>query len=159
MTRSTTKRKKIPQEKEFFNVATKTLANYNSSNNHNLPTHVDDKYDAMGKKMAFDLRSLSPDQLIFAEKLMSDVMYYAKLNKLNEDAVVSIKQSQGFNICQHQTNNNGQYFVNNSSSNTAITRTYANLETINNASTFQLHNTTEPQQFQGLNEFLNFNKQ
>lgn len=109
MTRSTTKRKKIPQEKEFFNVATKTLANYNSSNNHNLPTHVDDKYDAMGKKMAFDLRSLSPYQLIFAEKLMSDVMYYAKLNKLNEDAVVSIKQSQGFNICQHQTNNNGQY--------------------------------------------------
>lgn len=159
LTRSTTKRQKIPQEKEFFNIATKTLANYNSSNNHNLPTHIDDKFDAMGKKMAFDLRSLSPDQLIFAEKLMSDDIYYAKLNRLNEAAVVSIKQSHGFNTSQHQTTNNGQYFTNNSSSNTAITRTYANLEAINNTSTFQLHNTTEPQQFQGLNEFLNFNKQ
>lgn len=89
---TTRKRKKISQEKEFLNVATKTLLNYNSVNNHHLSTHADDKFDAMGKKIAFDLRSLSPDQLIFAEKLMSDVIYYGKLNKLNEDA---IKPSQG----------------------------------------------------------------
>lgn len=139
---TTRKRKKISQEKEFLNVATKTLLNYNSVNNHNLSTHVDDKFDAMGKKIAFDLRSLSPDQLIFAEKLMSDVIYYGKLNKLNEDAMVSIKPSQGFNISQYQTNNSRQYFTNSSNS------------------VFQLHNTTEtePQQFPGLTEYLNFNK-
>lgn len=52
-------------------------------------THVrEDIFDITGKKIACDLRELNEQQRIIAEKLINDIIYYAKLGKLNENCLV-----------------------------------------------------------------------
>jgi hypothetical protein len=45
---------------------------------------TDDEFDITGKKLACDLRTMSVQQRVIAEKIFSDVVYYGKLGKLNE---------------------------------------------------------------------------
>lgn len=54
----------------------------------------EDSCDITGKKIACDLRQLEVNQKIIAEKLINDVLYYAKLNRLNENCSVNIAQIQ-----------------------------------------------------------------
>lgn len=43
----------------------------------------EDEYDAIGKNVASKLRRLNPEQRIFTEKIISDVLYEAQLTTLN----------------------------------------------------------------------------
>lgn len=44
--------------------------------------------DIAGKKFASDLKQMSDQQRVIAEKLINDVMYYGKLGKLHENYAV-----------------------------------------------------------------------
>ena len=42
-----------------------------------------DQFDVIGEKMAFDLRISDQQQLIIAEKIIAEIIYYGKLKKLS----------------------------------------------------------------------------
>lgn len=56
----------------------------------------EDWLDITGKKIAYDLRELNERQRIIAEKLISDVIFYAKLDKLNENYSITDAQQTFF---------------------------------------------------------------
>lgn len=58
----------------------------------------EDWLDITGKKIAYDLRELNERQRIIAEKLISDVIFYAKLDKLNENYSITDVQQTFFNV-------------------------------------------------------------
>lgn len=58
----------------------------------------EDWLDITGKKIAYDLRELNERQRIIAEKLISDVIFYAKLDKLNENYSITDAQQTFFNV-------------------------------------------------------------
>lgn len=51
-------------------------------------TAEEDEFDIAGKHFAAGLRSLQPNQRIFTEKLLSDIMFEAKLQNLNRNSVI-----------------------------------------------------------------------
>lgn len=48
----------------------------------------DDECVVTGKKLAFQLKRMDDHQRLIAEKLISDIMFYGGLGKLNEDVVI-----------------------------------------------------------------------
>ncbi|KAG8328811.1 hypothetical protein J6590_101200 [Homalodisca vitripennis] len=86
------------EEKQLMELSSKTLQNFN---NRPPPQQTADDYDIAGKKYACDLRSLGADQKIIAEKLLSDIIFFGKLNKLNEFTTVQLSQQ-----LVHANNNN-----------------------------------------------------
>ena len=66
-----------------INLAIQSFENYNATERR-----PDDYFDITAKKIASDLRSLNEQQLIIAQKLIAEVIYYAKLNKLNENSTI-----------------------------------------------------------------------
>ncbi|XP_067008469.2 uncharacterized protein [Anabrus simplex] len=50
----------------------------------------EDEFDIAGKKLSYDLRTMNQQQHVIAEKLVSDVVYYAKLGKLNENSSIRV---------------------------------------------------------------------
>lgn len=111
----------------------------------------EDPFDITGKKIACDLRSINDRQRIIAEKLINDVIYYAKLGLLHESCLVNIPRPQQF------TQNIHSNYVTSS----LPPRFMGPNETHSNDMTSQQHvnvNTNEAQ-FSGLSEYLTFNRQ
>jgi hypothetical protein len=51
-------------------------------------TVLEDEFDVVGKCMSYQLRNLNKTQLIISRKLISDIIYYASLEKLTESTCV-----------------------------------------------------------------------
>lgn len=85
MTRNVFKRKRKCKDKKSQPVELAHKISKDAISN----THVrEDIFDITGKKIACDLRELNEQQRIIAEKLINDIIYYAKLGKLNENCLV-----------------------------------------------------------------------
>lgn len=67
------------------------------------PRPLEDKFDVAGRKVGNDLRDLDGRQLIFAEKLINDVIYYAKLGSLNEGSSVNPSNALHAPLSVHST--------------------------------------------------------
>ncbi|XP_015433720.1 PREDICTED: uncharacterized protein LOC107189650 [Dufourea novaeangliae] len=89
-TPSTNCKQKSNVEQDLSSIATIPLQQHNVA--EAIKNQIDDKFDVMGKKIAFDLRCIDQHQLIIAEKLISDTIYYAKLGRLNENATITVPQ-------------------------------------------------------------------
>lgn len=78
------KRKKcnaIDQKKqELLDLAHKTLSNNNAN--------TEEEYHIVGKRIGYLLKDVEGFQRIIAEKLISDVMFYAKMGKLTEHSSI-----------------------------------------------------------------------
>lgn len=73
----------------------------------------DDPFVTAGKKIGNDLKELNERQRIIAEKLMNDVMYYAKLGKLNENYSITQTQIQPvYNMTPHYVNSEHSSYMN-----------------------------------------------
>lgn len=55
-----------------------------------LTEEDDDECTVAGKRIAFQLRGMEERQKVIAEKLISDVMFYGKLGKLDEDTIINL---------------------------------------------------------------------
>ena len=73
--RSKKRKSTASPEREFLDLARKTL----ETNLHN------DKHDLFGQYVAKTLQEMSPEQQIFAEKLMSDVLFQGRCGHLSKD--------------------------------------------------------------------------
>lgn len=51
----------------------------------NAPLKEDDECDIIGKRFAMQLRCMKENQMFLAEKIISDVMYYGRMDKLTEN--------------------------------------------------------------------------
>ncbi|XP_075979117.1 uncharacterized protein LOC142978522 [Anticarsia gemmatalis] len=60
---------------------------YNTSNSS---TMKNEDWEVMGRSIGLQLRDISQKQLTIASKLISDTIYYAKLNKLSEESRIDI---------------------------------------------------------------------
>lgn len=81
---STNKRKKanIEQKKqELVDLAHKVLSNNDDT---------DEEYHIAGKRIGYQLKAVEDRQRNIAEKLISDVMFYAKMGRLTEDTSINI---------------------------------------------------------------------
>jgi hypothetical protein len=69
------------------------LKRFNASQNNS-----DDNFTIAVKKFGNDLKMIDHEQRVIAEKLVSDVLYYAKLNKLTEYYSINLgmPSSQGY---------------------------------------------------------------
>lgn len=99
---TSTKRKKtnaIEQKRqELLHLAHKTL----SENTIN----TEEEYHIAGKRIGYQLKAVEGHQRIIAEKLISDVMFYAKMGKLTEDCSINIpsnSQSQPIHLSAQQS--------------------------------------------------------
>lgn len=73
----------IDQKKqELLDLAHKTLSNNN--------VNTEEEYDIVGKRIGYQLKDVEGFQRIIAEKLISDVMFYAKMGKLTEHSSIFI---------------------------------------------------------------------
>lgn len=63
---------------------------------HEALSKDDDEYEITGKRIAFQLKDIAKPQRIIAEKLISDVIYYAKIDKLTKDSSVCNHSSSQF---------------------------------------------------------------
>ncbi|CAD1480963.1 unnamed protein product [Heterotrigona itama] len=72
---------------DILNLAIQSLQNYNATERK-----PDD--DIIGKKIAFDLRGLDKQQLIIAEKIIAETIYYRELKKLNENSTIALNNHQ-----------------------------------------------------------------
>lgn len=63
---------------------------------HKALTKDEDEYQITGKRIAHQLKKITEPQRIIAEKLISDVIYYARIGKLTEDASVYCNSSSQF---------------------------------------------------------------
>ncbi|KAL1516195.1 hypothetical protein ABEB36_000114 [Hypothenemus hampei] len=90
---------------------------------HNaLRNNDEDEYCVAGRRLSYQLKGLQDQQRFIAEKLISDVIFYARMKKLTETAVVhcSEQQSQQYESLQtpqrytsdSQDSNITQYFRN-----------------------------------------------
>ena len=70
------KKRENKTQSEITNVAKKLLESKNYEN------------DFFGKYLSQQLQSVRSDQKIIAEKLMSDILYFARMNQLNEDSSI-----------------------------------------------------------------------
>lgn len=52
------------------------------------PQVEDDKYTVIGKNISIQLKEMVDHQRFIAEKLISDIMFYGRMGKLREDAMV-----------------------------------------------------------------------
>lgn len=50
----------------------------------NTPIKEDDECDIIGKRFAMQLRGMKENQKLLAEKIIGDVMYYGRMDKLTE---------------------------------------------------------------------------
>lgn len=61
----------------------------------NLAEHAlttdEEEYMIAGKRIGYQLKAIAENQRIIADKLISDVIYYAKIGKLTENATVNCK--------------------------------------------------------------------
>lgn len=81
----------LSKSDELIDMANKTLKQFCSSSQ---VEKTDDVFDISGKKYANDLRNIEcPQQRTIVEKLVSDVIYYGKLNKLNENSLFLLSGS------------------------------------------------------------------
>lgn len=73
-------RKVLLQKKlEFIDIASETMKSLNA------PLKEDDECDIIGKRFAMQLRGMKESQMFLAEKIISDVMYYGRMDKLTEN--------------------------------------------------------------------------
>ena len=63
---------------ELIDLATHTLKKFCASLTENK---AEDEFDIAGKKFANDLRFLDPQQRVIVEKIVSDAVYFGKLNE------------------------------------------------------------------------------
>lgn len=61
-----------------------------SSHYFNTNCMDEDEFATAGKRIGYQLKALTDHQRIIAEKLISDVIYFAKLDKLSENSQVSM---------------------------------------------------------------------
>lgn len=52
------------------------------------PQVEDDKYTVIGKNISIQLKEMENHQRFIAEKLISNIMFYGRMEKLREDAIV-----------------------------------------------------------------------
>lgn len=69
----------ITKKKEFIDIASKTMKALND------PIKEDDEYDIIGKRFAMQLRGMKEHQMFLAEKIIGDVMYYGRMEKLTDN--------------------------------------------------------------------------
>ena len=72
----------------FINLAMESVQNYNTTERK-----PDDQFDITGKKIAFDLRNVDQEQLVIAEKIIFETIYYARLKKLNENSKIVLNSN------------------------------------------------------------------
>ncbi|KAG5896356.1 hypothetical protein JTB14_005834 [Gonioctena quinquepunctata] len=63
----------------------------------NITTKLDEKedeFDVTGKHIANKLRNVSRDQMIYAEKIIMDVLFQAQLGTLNRDSQLQVNQER-----------------------------------------------------------------
>lgn len=89
---SSKKRPRSSQQKkdDLIDLAYQTLSKTSEPESRRPP---EDKFDIYGKKIAYDMRDIDRRQQIIAEKLINDVLYYAKLGSLTASASVTTSQS------------------------------------------------------------------
>ncbi|XP_049875450.1 uncharacterized protein LOC126373351 [Pectinophora gossypiella] len=54
---------------------------------------IDDEFEAYGRSIGFQMKNLNKRQLTIAQKIISDVLFYAKLDQLSETSYVVRKSS------------------------------------------------------------------
>lgn len=73
------------------------------------PEH--DEFDIVGKRFAFQLKKLEDGQRFIAEKLMSDILFYGAMGRLEEDCTINFPSK---NVPGHQQNGASNTFAPNS---------------------------------------------
>jgi len=69
----------IAKKRDFIEIASETMKALNA------PLKEDDECDIIGKRFAMQLRGMKENQMVLAEKIISDVMYYGRMDKLTEN--------------------------------------------------------------------------
>lgn len=70
-------------------------------------TEPEEEYQIVGKRLGYQLKGMAERQRTIAEKLISDVMFYAKMGKLTEDSAIHIPTySRSHPISSVATNSN-----------------------------------------------------
>lgn len=70
----------LTKKTEFLNLASETLKSLNSS------PIIEDECTIVGKRFAIQLRSMTEHQRLISEKIISDVMFYGRMEKLSENS-------------------------------------------------------------------------
>lgn len=58
-----------------------------------LDSNKQDEWEMMGLSFGMQLRELDPEQQAISQKLMSDVLYYAKMKKLTHSSRIELSPS------------------------------------------------------------------
>ncbi|KAL4147839.1 hypothetical protein QTP88_002177 [Uroleucon formosanum] len=112
----------ISKKREFMDIASETIKSLSA------PMKEDDEYDIIGKRFAMQLRSMKDKQMFLAEKIIGDVMYYGRMEKLTENCfkfkntnisttepqvnITSMSQSQN-NIIRPTFHSQNQHYLRN----------------------------------------------
>lgn len=70
-----------------------------------------DEFDIVGKRFAFQLKKLEDGQRLIAEKLMSDILFYGAMGRLEEHCTINFPSK---NVPGHQKNGASNTFAPNS---------------------------------------------
>lgn len=85
------------QEKQLLQLASETLQKYNSkpAPSPQVPP-VSDEFDIAGKKYASDLKGMSNSQRVIAEKLVSDIIFFGKMDQLTPYSLIQTNYTPPF---------------------------------------------------------------
>lgn len=115
------------------------------------PEPEEDEYAVVGKRIAFQLKGMNEHQRLIAEKLVSDIMYYGRMGKLKEDALVNCSNPL---TAKH----NYQYTSSEYHPNTTQPQ-FTNLETMSKQHEYRILTTNEPYKFYSQNPVNSSNDQ
>ncbi|XP_014254960.1 uncharacterized protein LOC106669777 [Cimex lectularius] len=57
-----------------------------------VPSQQEDEFDAVGRNVAAKLRGMTKIQQTVAEKLISEILFYGKMDKLTEETEINLEE-------------------------------------------------------------------